>query len=342
MDNRQVTVTPTRVESSFTSVSWIPSEAIEGLASLPFELGVGRYDDPPPDVIDDLEALHAAGAFRFANRLRAWIDVADGEVVGHGHRGRSYLSRTLIGLGRLRVAFLPTAFPDLRPEPDVGATSVRFVQTAGGRPGVPAPRVVRDRPFFQWVGPTVWTTLALSVNADGTSHGEMIGASSFPRHWLYDDTGALVAKSAVIDFDEWYRGAFGAHSPWGNEDTPAFVAMAESALERQLSTTIMRGGTEPRLRAVPAGSVLVEQGTPGRSLYLLLDGMIGVDVDGERVAEIGPGAIAGERSILEGGTRTATLTAITDCRVAEANAGAVDRDALAELARGHRREEPDQ
>jgi CRP-like cAMP-binding protein len=89
---------------------------------------------------------------------------------------------------------------------------------------------------------------------------------------------------------------------------------------------------------VPAGAVLVEQGTAGQTLYLLLDGIMAVDVDGERVAEIGPGAVAGERSILEGGMRTATLTAITDCRVAEADAGAIDRDALAELASGHHRE----
>jgi hypothetical protein len=333
-----MTETPTRIQSSYTSISWIPSEAIGGLAKLPFELGVGHYDDPPPDVIDDLEALHAEGAFRFANRLEAWIDVVDGRIVDHGQAGRGYLSQTLMGVGRMRVAFLPTAFPDLRPEPEVGATSVRFVQTAGGRPGMPAPRLVRDRPFFQLVGPTVWTTLSLTIGADGSAHGEMRGASSFPRHWLYDERGRLVAKSAVIDFDEWYRGEFGLHSPWGDEDSPVFVSMAESALERQLSTTIMRHGAEPRLRSVPAGAVLVEQGEPGRTLYLLLDGIMGVDVDGERVAEVGPGAVVGERSVLEGGTRTATLTAITDCRVAEAAADAIDRDALAELASGHHRE----
>ncbi len=37
-----------RIESSVTSVSWIPSEAIEGLPKLPFELGIGHYDEPPP------------------------------------------------------------------------------------------------------------------------------------------------------------------------------------------------------------------------------------------------------------------------------------------------------
>jgi len=57
------------------------------------------------------------------------------------------------------------------------------------------------------------------------------------------------------------------------------------------------------------------------------------------VAEVGPGAILGERALLEGGTRTATLMARTKCRVAVAPGDSVDRAALAELSEGHRREE---
>ena len=157
-----------RVESSITSVSWIPSEAIEGLTRLPFDLGVGHYDDPPPETIGSLDELQAAGAFRFANRLDAWIEVVDGEIVDHGQAGRSYLSRTLMQLGRAQIAFQPVAFPDLEPEPAVTDSSVRFERTAGGRPGVPAPRRVQGRPFLQFRGPTVWTTLALTMNVDGT------------------------------------------------------------------------------------------------------------------------------------------------------------------------------
>ena len=128
----------TRLESSITSVSWIPSESITGMTRLPFELGVGHYDDPPPDALDSLDRLHAAGAFRFANRLSAWVDVLDGSIVGHGQIGRSYLSPTLMGIGRAQIAFQPVAFPDLEPDPEVSTASVRFSRTAGGRPGVPA------------------------------------------------------------------------------------------------------------------------------------------------------------------------------------------------------------
>jgi hypothetical protein len=242
-------------------------------------------------------------------------------------------------LGPLHVSFQPTGFPDLRSEPETTSTSVRFFQTAGGRPGVPAPRHVHGRPFFKWEGPNVWTSLALTINADGSSTGELIGASRFPRHWVYDEALHLAGKSPVIDFDDWYRHAFDEHSPWGDEETPAFVTMAESALERQLSTTIMRGGERPRTKTLEAGETLFEQGDTGSQLILLLDGVPTVDVDGERVAELGPGAVLGERAALEGGTRTATLRAATACRLAVADANDIDTAALDALAEGHRRED---
>ena len=181
--------------------------------------------------------------------------------------------------------------------------------------------------------------MALTIDADGTSHGELVGASTFPRHWVYDHRGELTAKSGLIDFDGWYRGAFGSHSPWGGEDSPAVVAMTETALEREMSSTIIRGGRRPTMVKLAATETLVEQDQPGSALYLLLDGVLAVEVDGDVVAEVGPGAMVGERALLEGGTRTSTLRAVTDCRLAKADADQVDRAALAELASEHRREQ---
>ncbi len=144
-----------RVESSVTSVSWIPSEAIEGMTKLPFQLGITHYDEPPPDTIDDIEALHAEGRFRFANVLRAWIEVEDGEVVDGGHLGRSFISSTLVRLKAKDLVFQPSPFHDLRQGPEISRSSARFVQSAGGRPGVPAPRRIAGRPWAcSWSGPT--------------------------------------------------------------------------------------------------------------------------------------------------------------------------------------------
>jgi len=88
-----------RVESAVTSVSWIPSEAVAGLAKMGFTAGAVRFDDPPPDQITDLAALHAAERFRFANHLAAWAEVRDGEVVDAGYTGRGYISCTRVYLG---------------------------------------------------------------------------------------------------------------------------------------------------------------------------------------------------------------------------------------------------
>jgi CRP-like cAMP-binding protein len=51
--------------------------------------------------------------------------------------------------------------------------------------------------------------------------------------------------------------------------------------------------------------------------------------------------VLGERSVLEGGKRSSTLRAITDCKVAVAASKDIDRDALQRLSHGHRREEED-
>lgn len=330
-----------RITSSVTSVSWIPSAAIPGALQLPLALGIGHYDPPPPDTIDDrahLEALREADRFRFANHLVAWVDVTDGAITGHGHEGGGLMGATTLRLAGGSRTLPGVSYPDLRPEPEVGDGWVRFVQTTGGRTGAPMPRRVGRPPFVQVVAPTVWTTLALTIHADGRVEHEVTGASAFPRHWVYDDAGALVAKSGVADFRSWSGHSFGDRSPWGAQDRAAVVAAAESALERQLSTIVMRGAGKPRMRRLRPGDLLTRQGTPGDELFLVLDGMLTVEVDGAAVAEVGPGAMVGERAVLEGGTRTSTLRATTPCRVAVAHAAQLDRAALHELSAGHHRE----
>jgi len=328
-----------RIESSVTSVSWIPSEAIGGFKRAPFDLGPMHYDDPPADQIDDLQALTRSGAVRFINQQRAWVEVDNGSIVGHGQSGRGWMGRTKLGFGSRMILYPTIGMPDLRPEPVSTSESVRFVQTTGGRPALPLPRKLNRPPFVQIIPPIVWTTLALTIQADGSATHEVVGASPFPRHWIYDASGKLVNKVAVTDFDKWSGEIFGERTPWGREDSPAFVTEVESALERELSTQIMRGGSKPQVRKLATGSTLVEQGQAGAELFLLLDGVLAVDVDGKPIAEVGPGAILGERALLEGGLRTATLRAVTPCRVAVATASQVSEEALAELAKGHRREE---
>jgi len=308
-----------------------------------FDAGFTHYDDPPPGELGDIEELRAGDRFRFANVLRAWIDVDDsGRITGSGYGGGGMMGSTTVNLGGLHYRFQAVQLPDLQRDPESGDTSVHFVQTTGGRTGLPAPRRVRRRPFVQWQAPLVWTTLSLTLHADGRSEFAMTGASPFPRHWVYDGDGQLSHKSGLTDFRDWYRKSFGRHSPWGDEDSPALVTVVETALERSLSVQLMHGAAKPRIQRVRAGDTLVRQGEPGTDIYLVLDGVIRVERDGERLAEYGPGAIQGERAHLEGGVRTSSLIAVTACKVAAVDAGQLDRSALEELSGGHRREDSGQ
>jgi CRP-like cAMP-binding protein len=117
------------------------------------------------------------------------------------------------------------------------------------------------------------------------------------------------------------------------------VTEVETALERELSEGIMKGGSKPTIRKLAEGETLTEQGEEATDLYLLLDGVLSVEVDGQPLADVGPGAILGERALLEDGRRTSTLRAATRCKVAVFTAVGIDESALAKVARGHRREE---
>lgn len=259
--------------------------------------------------------------------------------MNHGHSGTGRIGATTLRLGRQDMTFTAIALPDRRRAEPLGADAVRFEQTAGGRTGMPAPRRVSRPPYVQLAAPLAWTTLSLTLHADGSQEFELTGASPFPRHWVYDNDGRLAAKSATIDYQRWSTEAFGRHSPWGDTDSPAFVSEVESALERELSLRIMRAGTKPRIRQLRLGQRLTQQGEQADELFLLLDGLLQVDVDGNALAEIGPGAVLGERSILEAGRRTASLTAVTPCTVAVADRDSVDLEALQQLSEAHRREE---
>ena len=327
-------MTRARHESSVTAISWIPSEAIEGLSKVPFELGVTHYDQPPPDRIaaGDLEELRRTDRFREANELRAFIDVEDGRIVDCGYLGGGSIGATTVRLGPAAIRFAAVHLPDIQKEPEVSPTSVRFVQTVGGRMGIPTPRPVKRRPWVQFWPSIAWSTLELTINADGTSSRGLAGASPFPRHWVYDEGGELVEKSAVIDFKSWADHCFGDGTPWGSYDSERLVTAAESALERELSATILRGGTKPKTRTVDVGDTLTTQGEAATDVYVVIDGLFAVEIDGAGVAEIGPGAVVGERAVLEGGVRTATLRATTRARVATIAPDQLNPEALESLA----------
>lgn len=335
-----------RVEASSASISWIPSEAVTGLMKAGFSTGLSHYDEPPPGSLGGpdtirgaLEEMRDRDAFRFSNLVHAWAEFDGDTVVDAGQDGGIVMGATTVRVGKLGATFQAVRMSDLQPEPEIGPGYVAFTQTSGGRTALPLPRAISRAPFFRLQAPLVWSTLTLTLRSDGTSEVGMAGASPFPRHWVYGPDGELALKAGVADWSSWVGQPSWKRTPWGDEDSPVLVTAAETALERELSRSLMHGDAKPRIRSFNAGELIAEQGQPGNSLFLVLDGVVSISVGGEALGELGPGAVLGERAVLEGGVRTASVTAVTPVRVAEASAEQIDVSALTELSQGHRREE---
>lgn len=70
------------------------------------------------------------------------------------------------------------------------------------------------------------------------------------------------------------------------------------------------------LEAYPAGTPIIEQGTTGETMYVVVEGEVNITLKGRELAIARPGEIVGEMSLLSAQPRSATVTALTDCRLA--------------------------
>lgn len=293
-----------RIASSVTAITWLPFAALDALPELPIGIAVAHYDEPPPAVLGDLDEFRDRDRFREANQLEGWIEVEDGRIVGYGRDGRSVVTGAGLDLDAGQIAFPAIEYPVIRPEPELGDGFVRFQQTVGGRIGLPVPRPLRGRRYFHVGSAQAWTTLELVIRADGSSDGRLIAASPFPRHSLYDAEGTFVSEQGPTDFAGWY-GEWEHESPWDGD-----------ALDCEFDQVAIRSGAKLQRRRLRVGETLVEQDEPGADMFLLLEGVLDVEIDGEPAAQVGSGAVLGELAVLGDGKRTATLRAVRPSRVA--------------------------
>jgi hypothetical protein len=304
---------------------------VEGAFKVPFGLGVAHYDDPPPDASPDVDALLGADAIRFANQLQAWIDVEDGRISGHGMAGAGRLGSTTVRFKNQGLTFAGVALPDLATPPEVGVYEVRFHQTCGGHTGAPVPRSVAHPPFVRISAPIAWTTIALTLHADGSSESEIADASVFPRHYLYDSDGRLTQKTALIRYKDWLRQSEHQNSPWSGVRQPVPIAGVKADAERSLADAILVSANYDQYR-MPAGAMLGSVSLRDDQLAVLLDGLLVVLIDDEPAVELGPGAILDPSKRSQESKEHAKIRAQTGARLAVMLRDQIDHDALLDVA----------
>ena len=91
---------------------------------------------------------------------------------------------------------------------------------------------------------------------------------------------------------------------------PTPEQLAEVPLFESLSANALNAiATLSELRREDAGAVLVGEGAPGYSLFVIESGSADVSRGGETLASLGPGEFFGEMALLGDGVRIATVTA---------------------------------
>ena len=95
------------------------------------------------------------------------------------------------------------------------------------------------------------------------------------------------------------------------EGMPMFSTCSKRQLAQVAALTVQAD--------LPKGSVMTREGAFGGLAYLIATGRADVTRNGKRIAQLGPGEVVGELSLIDGKRRSATVTATTDLEVLELN-----------------------
>lgn len=81
---------------------------------------------------------------------------------------------------------------------------------------------------------------------------------------------------------------------------------------------IFESDTEPQ--SFKSDTIIFQEGQPGADMYIVKDGEVELRVHGKTVEVVGPEGFFGEMAVIEGGQRSATAIAKTNCTLMPVNA----------------------
>jgi CRP/FNR family cyclic AMP-dependent transcriptional regulator len=91
------------------------------------------------------------------------------------------------------------------------------------------------------------------------------------------------------------------------KSTPLFADVDDERLKKV--------ATFATLESVAEGKVIIREGGFANDFYIIEDGTVKVERNGEHIADLGPGDVFGEQGLLEKQERSATVTATSSVRL---------------------------
>src|SRR5207342_1707947 len=111
--------------------------------------------------------------------------------------------------------------------------------------------------------------------------------------------------------------------PWVRGGRRRDAMDEQAAIEEIRSVPLFSGFGDKELQRVaaivkevsfPAGKDIAKQGESGVGFHMIVDGQATVSIDGVVHGTLEPGSYFGEISLIDGGSRSATVTAKTDLK----------------------------
>lgn len=91
------------------------------------------------------------------------------------------------------------------------------------------------------------------------------------------------------------------------KNTPLFAEVPDEALTKV--------ATFASLESVAEGKTIIREGGFSNDFYIIDDGTVKVEREGDHLADLGPGDVFGEQGLLEKQERSATVTATSPVRL---------------------------